>query len=117
MINNESTIEKIMESGTEELDRLGKKRMELVNKIKQIDTLKDELIEIEDEILTHIESPYTQGWKKGGFVKNSIVETPPRKLDVLQELERTGSTEDFTVEEWNTLFEATVADGGIDIYE
>ena len=49
---------------------------------------------------------------KGGFSRNSIVATT-RHIDELQKMETAGNTDDFTVSEWNMLFEATVADGGI----
>jgi hypothetical protein len=95
---------------------LSEKREELIIKIKQLDALKDELIKLEDEILSNIDCPMEDGWNSGGFGRNSLVATT-RHIAELQELEQAGDTEDFTVSEWNMLFEATVADGGIDIKE
>ena len=74
--------------------------------------LKDELIEVEDEILTHLDCPFTDGWNSGGFRPNSLV-ARTRHITELQELEQAGDTEDFNVHEWNLLARTTAADGGI----
>ena len=100
------------ERTTQKLKKLSQRREEIIKRIKELDVLKDELIVIEDEILSHIDSPFTEGWNKGGFSRNSIVATT-RHIDELQKMETAGNTDDFTVSEWNMLFEATVADGGI----
>ena len=91
--------------------KLSQRREAIIEKIKELDVLKDELIVLEDEILSHIDCPFTQGWNKGGFSRNSLVATT-RHIAELQKMETAGNTDDFTVSEWNMLFEATVADGG-----
>jgi hypothetical protein len=110
--NGKSQNEKGRDMNEITIEKLSQRREAVIERIKELDVLKDELIVLEDEILSHIDCPYPDGWNNGGFSRNSLVATT-RHVEELQKMETARNTDDFTVSEWNMLFEATVADGGI----